>query len=236
MQLLEIIQRVVRRLPLTNAVTSVIGTSSQILLQLLEIAQDDGDDIASRHEWQALQKTLSGVAAGLTPDTFALPSDWSRLKADASVWRSGSLLTPLQGPVSVDNWHRLTVLPGLRFPGFWRIENNNLLTLGVPAGETVSIPYISNKWILDVNGTTTKEFWTADTDSPILDDWLIRMGVRWRWKQTKGLEYAEDMKSYELGLEQRIAADRAARPISTSRAIHTGDWDENYAWPGQVVP
>lgn len=236
MQLLEIIQRVVRRLPLTNAVTSVVGTSSQILLQLLEIAQELGEDLMRRHEWSILQTTHSFVAAGLTPDSSTLPTDWDRYKAAASVWRSGSLLTPMSGPASYDVWHKLLVMPGIRFPGFWRIENGALKVIGAPSGETVTHVYITNKWILDANAVTTKAQWAADTDSPLLPDILFRLGLRYMWKQTKGLDYAEDMKDFELELERRIAADRAAAPFSLANFVPTADLDAPYAWPGQVVP
>lgn len=236
MNLLEIIQRVVRRLPLTNAVTSVVGTSSQILLQLLEIAQEEGEELMRRHEWQALQTTHSFVGAGGNPDASSIPSDWDRYKADASVWRSGSLVTPLSGPVPYDAWHRLLVLPGIRFPGYWRIEDGSLKVLGVPSGETVTHSYVTNKWILDADTVTTKAQWAADTDTPRLPDSLFRLGIRWRWKQSKGLDYAEDMKTYELELERRISADRAARPIATKYMAPPGDLsDMPYAWPGIVT-
>lgn len=236
MQLLEIIQRVVRRLPLTNTVSQVIGSSSQIVTQLLEIAQEEGEELAARHEWQFLQQSMTGVGAGGNPDSFPFPSDWNRFRADAAVWRSGSKLTPLSGPATIDAWHRLLVLPGIRFPGYWRIENNNLLCIGVPTGETISIPYISKKWILDVDGVTTKATWAADTDSPMFNDGLFRLGLRWRWKETKGLDYAQDFDTYEKRLELEIAKDRAARPVSTRYLVPPADLsDAPYAWPGMVV-
>lgn len=236
MQLLEIIQRVVRRLPLTNAVSQIVGTSSQLILQLMELAQEEGDELTGRHEWQSLQSVLSGVGAGGNPDSFPLPADWNRFRADASVFRSGSLLTPLSGPVAIDAWHKLLVLPGIRFPGYWRLEDNHLLTVGVPTGETVKLPYISANWILDKDGVTTKAFWAADTDTPILHERLIRTGVIWRWKQSKGLDYAEDLKNFELELERRIAADRVARPTQMHQIAPAGELnDMPYAWPGMVV-
>jgi hypothetical protein len=236
MQLLEIVQRVVRRLPLSNAVTSVVGSSSALINQLLEIAQEEGDELQGKHEWQALQLNMTGAGAGGNPDSFPLPADWSRFRADASLWRSGSKLTPLSGPVSIDAWHRLLVLPGIRFPGYWRLEDNNLLCAGVPNGETISIPYVSTNWILDVDGVTTKAFWTADTDSPRVHERLIRTGMIWRWKQSKGLDYAEDLKTHELELERRIAADRTPRAVNLRNLVPPADLTETpYAWPGMVV-
>jgi hypothetical protein len=106
--------------------------------------------------------------------------------------------------------------------------------LGVATGESVTIPYLSDQWIIDTNGVTTKNIWSADTDMPRMDDQLFLLGGRWRWKQSKGLEYAEDFITYENQLQQSIATDRTPRPISTARVIP----DEGLmnTWPGMVIP
>lgn len=234
MQLLEIIQRVMRSLPLSPIASAVVGSSDPTVLQLLEMLQSEGDDLVSRHEWAPLIALHSFAASGVDPQSATLPSDWSRLLVDASYWRSGSKLTPLSGPAPSDIWHRLLSMPGVRFPGYWRMYGGAVQIIGVPSGETVTGEYISNKWILASDGTTTKQFFSADDDTPKLPERLLRLGLIWRWKQSKGLDYAEDLRNAELELERAIAADRSTKSISTR-------WQMRpevpvYSWPGVITP
>jgi hypothetical protein len=46
---------------------------------------------------------------------------------------------------------------------------------------------------------TTKQYFTADDDTPIFPESLLQRGLSFRWKQIKGLPYqADEEKYYEL--------------------------------------
>jgi hypothetical protein len=231
--LLQITTSVVRRLPLSNDLPFVVGNSDPIAKQLLELLQEEGDELVERHEWSNLINDFNFTIT-VDPNTAPLPADFNRLESQTSVWRSDSLLTPLSGPTSADSWHRLLDIPGT-FPGYWRLIDGAMETIGVAPGLSCTIPYISQSWILDVNSASTKPLWSADTDTPRLNDNLFILGARWRWKQSKGLDYGEDMATYERWLERAIAADRAARPIGTSRQRMEMDLSQ-YTWPGTIIP
>jgi hypothetical protein len=212
--LAQIVTQVTRLLPLSNEPTTIVGNSDAQVKQLLALIQEEGDDTLERWEWNALMVDWT-FAITADPHTQIFPTDFNRFLQRASMWRSGSLLTPLTGPVGPDQWHRLLTLPGT-FPGYWRPFGGAIQVTGVSVGETVTIPYISQNWILDINGTTKKRLWAADSDTPLIYDNLVVLGGRWRWKQSKGLEYAEDFASFERRAEARSSADRATRPISTA--------------------
>lgn len=235
MDLLTITQRIVRRLPISQVPSTVVDSTVPQIQQLLEILQEEGDELMSKNEWNVLISTFSFVVTDTQVSSETLPADWNRFLTEASVWRSGSLLTPLAGPCTSDAWHRLLTMPGIRFPGYWRLFNNELEVLGCPVDETASIEYISDKWVLSTETPDPLRYstWQTDADTPLLPDRLYILGGVWRWKQSKGLEYAEDMRSYELQLERSISADRAARPISTRR--YTNPDGPPYAWPGIIT-
>lgn len=232
MDLLSIVQRVWRRLPLNNLPTQVVTSPDPQVQQMLEIMQMTGEDLMSRHEWQHLLRVQTFPTVG-SPYSFPIPEDWNRYRQEASVWSSASYLVPLDGPCSDDVWHLLLSTPGIRFPGYWRLANQQIDIIGSPDGGDISFNYSSSYYILDEDGVTRKALFTADTDSPLFPDILLRLGAIWQWKQSKGLDYAEDMKSFELQLERSISADRATKPVTTRKYI-TPD-SPPYTWPGQVV-
>lgn len=233
MTALELLQRTVRLLGITDPPTSLVGSTDPQITNLMEILTDVGQDIASRHEWSALQGTFTFTSDGTDGQSAPFASDWSRTSPPASVWRSGSLLTPLSGPAPPDVWHELMVMPGIRFPGYWRMFGGEIEILGVPSGETVSIEYLSNGWVIDPDDASKKTAVSKDGDTFRVPERLLRLAVIWQWRSFKGLSYAEEMATFEKQLERDIAADRAARPISTEMRLRPSG--PRMTWPGMVI-
>lgn len=233
MTALELLQRTVRLFGITDPPTSLVGSTDPQVINLLEILTDVGQDIAARHDWSPLSTTFTAVSLGTDPETYSLPPDWNRSSPTASVWRSGSKLTSLSGPCPPDVWHELLAMPGIRFPGFWRMFGGNMQVIGVPVSETISVEYLSSAWVIDADDGTFKDAVSKDGDTFRLPNRLLRLAVIWQWRSFKGLSYAEEMATFEKQLERDIAADRSTRPISTNSPL-TPD-TPNMSWPGMVV-
>jgi hypothetical protein len=69
---------------------------------------------------------------------------------------------------------------------------------------------------------------SADTDVSLIDEKVLTSGLEWRWLKSKGLDYAEEFRRYEMRLERAMGRDDTGREINTSnRRFH------NYnTWPG----
>jgi len=79
-----------------------------------------------------------------------------------------------------------------------RIRGGNLLSNPVPtAGLTWAFEYVSWNWITDSSDANPDLYFSADTDKILLPEPIVMMGLRWRWKKEKGLDYEEDFDSYE---------------------------------------
>ena len=70
----------------------------------------------------------------------------------------------------------------------------------------------------------------ADDDTSVIDEELIKLGVRWRFLKSKGLEYAEDFRQYEARVETAIVRDGAPARVNmggTRRGsnIPEGSWN-----------
>ncbi|MGZ2834050.1 hypothetical protein, partial [Pseudomonas aeruginosa] len=74
--------------------------------------------------------------------------------------------------------------------GFWsryRIRANQLLFYPVPAaGQQVYFEFQSESTVLSSDGAVYKTSFTADDDVALLNPRLIKLGIKWRWKQAKG--------------------------------------------------
>jgi len=82
-----------------------------------------------------------------------------------------------------------------------------LLFLPAPtAGQTCAFEYVTRSTMTNSAGTTYRRNASDDTDLFLLDDEIILMGLIWRWKKAKGMEYSEDFLSYE-----RMVVDAASR-------------------------
>jgi len=82
-----------------------------------------------------------------------------------------------------------------------------LVTPTPTAGYTWAFEYASKNWILGTDGITYKQYFTLDTDTILLPNDLVLMGLRWRWKKEKGLEYAEDFRTYEMQVKDELGRD-----------------------------
>lgn len=231
---LQIIQRVTRVMPVTDVPTTIVGVDDPQVATLVEVLNDVGEELASRHDWNTLGEVFSFTSTAENPQSVPLPSDWEKAFPNASVWRSGSKLVPLSGPCPPDAWHRLLTLPGIRFPGYWRLFQGNIEVIGAPADETVSIEYVRNGWIVDPDDGSIKTEVTKDGDTFLFPANLIRLGVIYKWRAIKGLSYAEEKQAFEYRLELDIAADRAARPVSTAWR-YKPEAPIN-SWPGLIIP
>lgn len=120
-----------------------------------------------------------------------------------------TLMRPVYGPVSAVEWQALKAIPN---PGpfyKYRIRGNNLLINPAPAAplSTVAFEYASSYGVLAADGTTYKQYFTADDDTTVLPESIIRMGLTYRWKQQKGLPYQDDEDRFWSKLNNAIARD-----------------------------
>lgn len=231
--LLSLIQRAARRMPLTTVPTTVVGSSSPLALQFLEIAQEVGDELVAGHEWNRLitawEFNIDAADPHLEP--FPLDTGFDRLQDKALLWRSDQTYSPLAGPLSPAQW-QLEVNQGTNTPGFWRRYGTGVQILGVEEGVTITTSYINRNWIITSSLNEVPEF-QADDDTCIFPDRLMVLGIRWRWKQSKGLEYGQDYEDFQMMHLQVVSQDTSRETIHSSPPEA---YPGKPAWPGTITP
>lgn len=236
MDLLTIVQRFCERTNLSSPST-VYGSTDPMITQIKALLEEVGIDANSRATWQrtifsVTHTTLAAEDQGAM--TTIAGAGWEYVK-NMTIWDRSNRL-PILGPLDGVEWQALKayLVTGPRYQ--FRILNNKLLVNPAPpAGDTWAFEYASKYWILATDGTTYKEYFTADTDTPVIPESLLLMGLRAWWKKEKGQEYAEDMRMYESQFKDATARD-GGKPVlhmddDAWNGPRPGIWVSPGSWP-----
>jgi hypothetical protein len=210
--------------------TSIFSSTDTFEMELAELANETATTIAKGHDWQALTKLATNTGDGSTV-AFDLPTDYDRMTKDGNVHSHLYQTALFRRVKDLDEWIYLNDLLATATPGNWIILGAQMQILpAMASNETARFYYVSNK-IVNAAGTPQTSF-TADTDAFILPERLITLGLIWRWRSQKRMEYAEDMQNYELALSEEISRDKGARILTSGRQRYPANL--NYAYPGRL--
>lgn len=209
MSLLTLVQAHCQVNGLNNPLT-VASNSDATVSQILGILNSLLDEINDQSSFQAYtyEAAFTFTAAENQGAMTTLAPNGYQWMINQTFY-DRTLMRPVYGPVSAVEWQQLKAIPN---PGpfyKYRIRGNRLLINPVPAAplSSVAFEYASSYGIVAANGTTFKQYFTADDDNTVLPEAIIRMGLSYRWKQTKGLPYQDDETRFWSKLNNAIARD-----------------------------
>jgi hypothetical protein len=230
MTLIELVRAFCRRTNVPVPASVVSSTDTQIL-QIQAILDEELADLSARHAWQAIsvESTFTSTAAEDQGALSTLAPNGFKYIRNETFWDRTSQL-PVIGPLNAREWQNLksSVTTNPRYQYMFR-GNHILINPNPVAGHTFAFEYVSKNTILDTNGTTTKEFFTSDSDTLLLPDSIILQGLRWRWLREKGLDYGELFQTYEVQVKDAMGRDGG------SPALMLGGRRERVS-PGIFVP
>lgn len=146
--------------------------------------------------------------------TYALPTDFRELVPDTA-YIVGNV-NSVRWPCPPDEWALLkagSVNPGAVL--IVRQFGTNIQIHNPLNGNTLRYEYLSEALFTDSTGLTPKERFTLDTDLWALDDDLLMMDLRWRWKKAKGLDdWQIDAAEYRSYRNSLIVAENGSQSIS----------------------
>ncbi len=237
MNALELAQRFANAVG-TPGPSVLYGSSNDDDLQILELLNQEGRSLSTRHDWKALMQEASwtsvatesqGTVASIIGATQSL-----RRIVNETIWNR-STREPVYGPENPQAWQARKALTYIGPWPHYRIRGGELLLNPVPtAGESYYFEYVSNCWCTNAAGSTYRRNIAADDDVFLLDDEIMLAGLEWRWLRKKGLSYAEEFASYEALVAAAIAADgtRRALPMdSCTRGFQPGVMVPSGGWP-----
>lgn len=155
---------------------------------------------------QPASDTATGVTLNFAQIAYDLPSDLEYFAVrtfwdDAYKWE-------LIGPI--DAQEKQILRYGIIASGPRRkfyIRNKKMYLDPLPAdNELLAYDYYSNAWCEAEDGTVQTR-WTADTDYYRLDEDCFVLGLKWRWLNSKKLDYIQEKADYDAEVQRVMARD-----------------------------
>lgn len=163
---------------------------------MFALANEEGDDLARSFDWQILRKQWTLLTTASTDQPNWLPDDIDHFIFGTQFDRTTQ--RRVIGPITPQMWQAIQAQPQLnRVFLAWIMRGGEILITPTPsAGDTVAYEYLTKNWCASEMGTPQDQY-VLDTDTAIIDERLIRLGVRWRYLSAKGLDYSEAFRTYE---------------------------------------
>jgi hypothetical protein len=222
MNILQIVQAATLSIDVDRP--QVLFTSTdRTALELIDTANTSALQILDDYDWQRLIRTATLTGDGVET-SFALPDDYSRMVKDANLIGPNWRFFPAQQMQDFNLWLELIDYPVATWQQRWMVFGGNMNVMPImPLGEPLNYGYISTSIVVGTDPTT----FTADTDTFVLDDELLRLGIVWNWKKSKGYDFSAELAQYQQRLEMQRFRDVGAR-----QTLILGGRRGRYTMPG----
>jgi hypothetical protein len=190
----------------------ILRQTKSAAVQVLEVLNRSIINLSRSYDWQELTKehTFSAV---ISQNNYSLPSDFDRI-VNNTFWNATDNREML-GSVSSQEWRTLTnstVGSGGEVE-YYRIRNNEILIFPTPAtADSYIFEYIS-KNIIESSGGSGQSTWLADTDVPVVDEYILKLDATWRLLKAQGRPYAEDQREANLALAERMGINAGRQTV-----------------------
>lgn len=237
--LLEICQDVADRAAFSRPST-IIGNRDATAQRLLACANEAGRVLStgkvynaqgvmvSTHDWADLRKeqefttVADQQAYSLQTGGIIVDEDYQRIIRDTLWDRTNDRPIRVVDPETWQKYVSGVVTLGINKLAI--IRRKQILFYTTPtSADTYAFEYISTKWVDCADGVDRTRF-NADADTTYLDDHLMYLSIKWRFKEATGLEYAEDKLEY---LEETHVKMGSENPNGTIHLGHEADYMPN---------
>lgn len=190
--------------------TVFFGSTRKTEQELADLANEVAADIAKSHDWQALTSVRTMNGDGTTV-LFNLPGDYDRMLVNTDIQDTTSWAWGYRHITDMNDflyWQARDFQPS---PGGWTIYGNAMHFVPAPPdGQNAVFPYISRFYARDSGTQALKGAFDADTDTFLLPERLLTLGLVWRWRENKGLPFDGDQEAFMKAISEYAAKDRGS--------------------------
>lgn len=215
--MLQICQEVAD-LAATKRPENLFDENSQHEAIFLSVAKSALDSLMRYADWQELTKEGVLRTAGnkssylihsIVPDFYSLLNNTVYVKDGSE---------KVIGAITPEQWMRDKYFDAIGSDIKFKFQNGMIKFLQTPPnGIKIVFQYRSSNIVWDAaSGYEEKSQLTKNTDVPIFDEYLVKLGIIWRWLKRNGMDYTEEFNEYQKELEKRYASGLATKDIDLS--------------------
>jgi hypothetical protein len=205
MALLDLVQGVCDEVGLPRP-SAVAASQDQLARQMFGLAKKELKELSKGNKWPVLTRDYSFPTVAAT-EAYALPADYCKLVGNTLY--NADQFYQLRGSVTAQEWMRTKNLNlGSLSRAKVRVYGSPLMLHIVPTPadvQNVAFEYITDAFAVDSEGTAIATY-MADTDTAAISEDLVAMGLKWRIKHAKGLEFGTDLAEYVSAVKREFAA------------------------------
>lgn len=213
MSLLSICQDILNETKSSSIPAAIIGNNDDVAKQILQAVKNSIIELSRGYQWQELQKEYT-FASVISQANYSLPSDFDRLVND-TFWNQDQHRA-LIGATTAEIWRILkdSATLGVGDEEFYRIRNNEIVIHQTPTvAENYVFEYITKNIVKSSTNTPQTSF-LADTDIPVIDEYIVKLDTTWRWLKNNGRAYAEEKITAEKAIAERIKVNGSRGKIN----------------------
>ena len=199
--------------------TTLINSSVQNDQLFASVVKSTLSSLMRHAEWQQITRDASFVTYegqkeylidNIVPDFYSLVGETLYMKDNMRF---------VIGAISEEKWARLKQFHTPEIDILFKIQGNKIKFLKDAGNIKFHFTYKSNAVCYDAKSGEPKPRITSDSDIPVFDEYLVKLGIIWRFNKRSGLDYAEEYNEYQRELEKSYACTKAAGDIKLNSVV-----------------
>lgn len=213
--------------------TAFFSSTETFAIELCDMVNEVAADVVQYHDWQELTRVHQLTADGTTTE-FDLPDDYGRFLLTSEVQDLASWAWGYHHYLDIDSFLFDEARGFNAAPGGWIIYGDKMrFSPAPPATSQTRFPYVSKNYARD-ESTAPKAAFDDDTDTFLLPERLLTLGLVWRWRENKKLDASGDQEAFIKALDEYAAKSSGPRVIR--RSTGPGFKNTHPAYPWELGP
>ena len=194
--------------------TDLFSNSSQNDILFASIAKQVLSSLMRHANWQCLiREAVFETTPGQTDYLIdMIAADFFSL-INASIYAADDTRNII-GAISEERWAKEKQYHMPEIDLLFKIQNNMIRFVKDPGKVCVHFSYKSDAVCIDASTGKPKSQITLNSDVPVFDAYLVKLGMIWRFQKRSGLDYAEEYNEYLRELNKSYAQTKAPGNIS----------------------
>lgn len=194
--------------------TDLFDTSNQNDFIMASVVKSTLSSLMRHADWQGITRdavlyTVDGqteyLIDNIVPDFHSLVNSTIYIK---------DTFENVVGAITYERWAIEKQFHVPEIDLLFKIQNNKFIFAKNPGCRRVYFTYRSNAVCYDAQTEEPKSQITKNTDIPVFDNYLVKLGIVWRWNKRTGMDYTEEFNEYQRELDKSFAATTAAGDIN----------------------